>query len=91
MTHEEIHEIWNGLTDEQKAEAEAKKAEIIQWSVEQSWAIMEKLKKEGKLKPGLDTNYDNPELQQVSKEYKRRLNELLKEYGFEPIKKWEES
>lgn len=90
MTREEKQEAWNSLTDEQKMEAEAKKLEIIRWAVDQESAVMEKLKKEGKWKPGLDTHYDDPELRRISSEYKRKLNELLKEYGFEPIQKWEE-
>lgn len=90
MTHEEKLKIWNSLTDDQKAEAEAKKAEIIQWSADQALAVMEKLRKEGVMSKGLDMNVENPELKQIDMEYKRRLNELLKEYGFEPIKKWEE-
>lgn len=90
MTHEEKLKIWNSLTDDQRAEAEAKKAEIIQWSADQALAVMEKLRKEGVMSKGLDMNVENPELKQIDMEYKRRLNELLKEYGFEPIKKWEE-
>lgn len=90
MTHEEKLKIWNSLTDDQRAEAEAKKAEIIQWSADQALAVMEKLRKEGVMSKGLDMNVENPELKQIDMEYKRRLNELLKEYGFEPIKNWEE-
>lgn len=90
MTHEEKLKIWNSLTDDQRAEAEAKKAEIIQWSADQALAVMEKLRKEGVMSKGLDMNVENPELKQIDMEYKRRLNELLKEYGFEPIKKRDE-
>lgn len=83
MTKEKIHEIWNNLTDEQKAEAEAKKLEIIGWAADQAIALMERRKKEGVRCRGLDGA--DPEMQQISAEYKRRLNELFVEYGFDPV------
>lgn len=85
MTHEEKAKIWNSLTDSEKKEAEAKKAEITKWAIEQENLITEKLKSEGKWKPGLDSNTDNQEIQEVNTEYKNKLNELLKEYGFAPL------
>lgn len=83
MTKEKIHEIWSSLTDEQKAEAEAKKLEIIGWAADQEIALMERQKKEGARLQKLDG--DDPEMQQISAEYKRRLNELFVEYGFDPV------
>ncbi|MDE6913935.1 MAG: hypothetical protein K2P35_09600 [Lachnospiraceae bacterium] len=78
-------EIWNRLTDDEKREANEKKAKIIEWAVEQENLIMEKLKAEGKWKQGLDSNIDNPELQKVNAEYKHKLDELLKEYGLSSV------
>lgn len=85
MTPEEKTKIWNSLTDAEKKEAEEKKAKIIEWAIEQENMITEKLKSEGKWKPGLDSNTDNQEIQRVNAEYKNKLNELFKEYGLAPV------
>lgn len=45
--------------------------------------IWNKLKEQGKYHGGLDGDY--PELRDVSKEYKRKLNELFEEYGLGKI------
>ncbi len=83
MTREKRQEVWNSLTDEQRAEANAKMRKIISESVDQEIALTEKRKKEGVRCRGLDG--DDPEMQQISAEYKRRLNELFVEYGFDPV------
>lgn len=82
---EEKREIWNMLTDDQKKEANEKKEKIIAWAIEQENLIMERLKAEGKWRQGLDSNADNPEIQKINAEYKHKLNELLKEYGLDPL------
>ena len=85
MTYDVKLEIWNRLTDDEKREANEKKEQIIQWAIEQEEHIIEKLKSEGRWKSGLDANSDAPELQEVNKEYKHKLNELLKEYGLDSV------
>lgn len=86
MTQEERDKrknTWDTLTDKQRREVERKKNEIIQQTIEKEEKAVEKLKEQGKWMGGLDGVY--PELEEISSEHKRQLNELLYEYGIEPI------
>ncbi len=85
MTKDKVKEIWNSLTDEQRAEANVKMRKVISESVDQEIALAEKRKKErqGERFQKLD-GYD-PEMQQISAEYRCRLNDLFEEYGFDRV------
>lgn len=82
MTQEEKNRrkaIWDKMTAEERQEAETRKAEIIEWSIREKDKAIEKIKAEGRWTGGLDGSY--PELDEIDKEYRRKLNELLKDCG----------
>ncbi len=78
MTQEEKNRrkaIWDKMTLEERQEAEARKAEIIDWAVKEEEKAIEKIKAEGRWVGGLDGN--DPELREINEEYRRKLKELL--------------
>lgn len=75
--------IWDKMTPEERQEAEARKAEIIEWSIKENEKAIEKIKAEGRWVGGLDGSY--PELDEINKEYRRKLNELLEDCGLGPV------
>lgn len=68
--------IWDKMTASERQKAEQEKSDIIKQSIEDEQKAIEKIKAEGRYKGGLDGNY--PELDEISKRTKKRLNDLLK-------------
>ena len=85
MTQEEKKAAWDKLTQEEKEEIKERRKEIIQWSIEEEEKAIKKIKAEGRWIGGLDGVY--PELQEISKEYKKRLQGLLEEITSEKQRK----
>ncbi len=83
MNQEELHALWNSLTDEQKIEAEEifqeKRMQLFLWHDLEEEKVNEKLKKEGRFQKGLDSNNNQPEVRELSAEYQRRFSSLLEE------------
>lgn len=83
MNQEELHVLWNSLTDEQKIEAEEifqeKRMQLFLWYDLEEEKVNEKLKKEGRFQKGLDSNNIEPEVRDLSAEYQRRFSALLEE------------
>lgn len=79
MKKEEARTIWNGMTNIQRKNAEEKfekkRNELLQWKMEQDEKAIKKIKAEGRWIGGLDGEY--PELEEISKEYKQRFEELF--------------
>lgn len=83
MTKEEFHALWDGMTDEKKQEVEQtykeKRKQLFKWHEEESEKINAKLKEEGRFRIGLDVNNTQPEVMELSAEYRRRLNSVIEE------------
>lgn len=83
MTWEELHIIWNRLTDEQKEKAEEKfqkkRIQLFKWYDLEEEKVNEKLKKEGRFRKGLDSNNNQPEVRELSAEYHHKFNRLPEE------------
>lgn len=83
MTQEELIQIWNSLDIEQKEKAEElykkRRTQLFKWHNLEERKISEKLKKEGRLRKGLDANNKQAEIIELSIEYQRRFNALAEE------------
>lgn len=71
--------IWNSMTEDERKKAEEefqkRRDKLLQWKVQQTEKVIQKLKDEGRWVGGLDGSC--PELDELNKEYKRRFNGLL--------------
>lgn len=78
--NEELKTLWGNLTDEQKARAEEiyqkKRDALFAWHDTEYSKAVETLKRDGRYKKGLDTNSEEPEIKELSAEYRRRFNAL---------------
>lgn len=83
MTKEELHKLFDGLDDTQKEEAEKifqkKRDQLFIWHDAEREKVDKKLKEDGRYKLGLDTNSNEPEVRELTAEYKRRFNSLPEE------------
>lgn len=83
MTKEEFHALWDGMTDEKKQKAEEifkkKREQLFKWNKEESEKVDAKLRADGRYKIGLDANNAQPEVVELSAEYRRRLDEVIEE------------
>lgn len=68
--------IWDSMSEEERMEAERERAEIFKWWNEEEDKAIEKMKAAGCFVGGLDGCH--PELEEISKEATRKLEELLK-------------
>lgn len=69
------------LTEREQANIEME--EVYDWAITETNKITERLEREGKYATRLDA--DNEDYVAVDNEAKRKLNELRKKYGLEPI------
>lgn len=67
--------IWDSMSEEERMKAERERAEIFKWWNDEEDRVIAKRKAEGCFVGGLDGCY--PELDEISKEANRRLEELL--------------
>ena len=78
-----LQEPWDNLTDEQRAEAEEifqeKRDQLFKWLADEEKKIDAILKAEGRFRTGLDANNNQPEVRELSVEYRRRFLALPEE------------
>ncbi len=80
MTKEKLHILYDGLDSSQKEEVEKifqrRRNQLFEWHIVEREKVDKKLKEDGRYKEGLDTNNSEPEVRELSAEYKRRFNLL---------------
>lgn len=83
MTKEKLHILYDGLDNTQKEEVEKifqrRRDQLYEWHDAERVKVDKKLKEDGRYKEGLDTNNSEPEVRELSAEYKRRFNSLPEE------------
>ena len=83
MAKKTQQELWDSLTEEQRMEAEnllqEKRDQLFKWLADEEKKIDAILKSEGRFRTGLDANNNQPEVRELSVEYRRRFLALPEE------------
>jgi len=83
VTREELHMLWDGMTDEMRLEAERifqeKRAQLFKWHGQEEEKVDGILKADERYRAGLDAHNVQPETVKLSEEYQRRLTALMEE------------